>query len=363
MKISREIQIGALTIIVIVGMIWGYKFVIGQNLLKPSRIFYVNYEDVTELAVSSPVKINGYSIGSVTDIKLNTENTRLMVVKMQVEDTEILFPKDTRALLASEGLVGGKYIALEFNGNCNGSNCAESGDYFVPGKLSLLSTMVDGEELNRTVGTITDGISNVLDSVGADTKEGSIHQSVRNMEAMTTNLASLAKTLDAFMRNSQRNFEATMQNVNQITGAVAKDRESLTGLINNLDSITGSLAKADLGKTVDISNKAINASSKAIEEFEKTLEVTTTTMNQLSEVLTKVESGDGSFSRLLNDKQLYTNLEFTSKNLALLLQDIRLNPKRYINVSVFGKGQKEYIPPNEDPAFIGEWEIKKVKEK
>jgi phospholipid/cholesterol/gamma-HCH transport system substrate-binding protein len=79
-------------------------------------------------------------------------------------------------------------------------------------------------------------------------------------------------------------------------------------------------------------------------------------------VLTEIESGDGSLSRLLNDKQLYTNLEFTSKNLALLLQDIRLNPKRYINVSVFGKGQKEYVPANEDPAFKGEWEIKKVKE-
>jgi phospholipid/cholesterol/gamma-HCH transport system substrate-binding protein len=363
MKISREIQIGALTIIVILGMIWGYKFVIGQNLLKPSRIFYVNYEDVTELAVSAPVKVNGYSIGSVTGIKLNKEDTKLMVVTLQVEDTEIKFPSDTKALLASEGLVGGKYIALKFDENCDGSNCAKDGDFLVAGTLGLLGSMVNGEELESTVGTLTNGISNVLDSIGADSKEGSIHESIRNLQIMTANLANLTNTMDQFMRNSQRNFETTLANVNKITGVIADDRNKISGLLNNLDSITGSLARADLGKTIENSNNAITASTGAINEFKSTLEVTSETMNQLSSVLTEIESGNGSLSKLLNDKQLYTNLEFTSQNLALLLQDIRLNPKRYISVSVFGKGQKEYIPAGEDPAFEGEWEIRKVDNK
>lgn len=363
MKISREIQIGALTIIVIAGMIWGYKFVIGQNLLKPSRIFYVNYEDVTELAVSAPVKVNGFTIGSVTDIKLNKEDTKLMMVKMQIEDTEIKFPTDTRALLANEGLVGGKYISLQFDKNCDGTNCAEDGDYLIPGNLGFIGSLVGEGELKNTVNTISDGISNVIDSIGADSKEGSIHESIRNMQAMTYNLANLTATMDAFMRNSQRNFEATMTNINQITGVIADDREKISGLLSNLDSITGSLAKADLGKTIENSNNAITESTGAIKEFKNTLEVTTETMNQLSSVLSEIQTGDGSLSKLLNDKQLYTNLEFTSKNLALLLQDIRLNPRRYISVSVFGKGQKEYVPANEDPAFEGEWQIIKKEKK
>lgn len=137
-----------------------------------------------------------------------------------------------------------------------------------------------------------------------------------------------------------------------ITNSLAKSNQKIEGLLANLDKITADLAKSNLSNTVLKTNETLDASKVAITELKSTLETTGKTMSDLSQVLKKLDSGDGSVAKLMNDKKLYQNIESTTKNLDLLLQDLRLNPKRYAHFSVFGKKQKEYTLPQNDPAVI-----------
>ena len=121
-------------------------------------------------------------------------------------------------------------------------------------------------------------------------------------------------------------------------------------MLNNLDKITGDLAKSDLTTTISKTNETLDASKIAITELKTTLNTANTAMKDLSEVLNKVEKGEGSMAKLMNDKKLYDNIEASTKNLNLLLQDLRLNPKRYAHFSLFGKKQKEFTLPEDDPA-------------
>jgi phospholipid/cholesterol/gamma-HCH transport system substrate-binding protein len=362
MNFGRELKIGLLAIIVIFGMVWGYKFIIGQNLLKSSRTFYVDYTDVTALNVSSPVLVNGYQVGAVTSIKLNKNDVNKMRVAFQIENDEIQFGKDSRAILANEGLVGGKYILLDFKDFCT-QNCAQSGDVLEGKTMGLLGSLMGEGELDATMSNMTKNLKEVISEIGTEGSTGAMNETFRNLQTITANLASLTASTDQLMKRSQSNLQVTLKNVADITDAISKDRERISGLLTNLDSITADIASARLSETIKNSNTAIVETTDAIKEFKNTLDVTEETMTKLGDILTKVESGEGTLAQLLTDEQLYTNLEFTSKNLALLLQDFRLNPKRYVSVSVFGKGGKEYVRPEDDPAMEGEFEIKKIKKK
>ena len=363
MKYGRELKIGILGTLVIAGMIWGYKFIIGQNILKSARTFYVDYTDVTDLAVSSPVLVNGYQVGAVTGITLNKEDVNQMRVKFQVENEDIQLPRDTRALLASEGIVGGKYIKLDFERYCDGTECAEDGDILEGGELGLLGSMLGEGSMDETMGSISENLKDVIGGIGEEGSEGAVNQTFRNLQLITANLAQLTETTDQILRKSQSDLQGTLSNINQITETIAQDRDRISGLLTNLDSITSDIASARLSETINNSNDAIVATTDAIKEFQSTLEVTEQTMTKFNNILTKVEKGEGSLAQLLTDEQLYTNLEFTSRNLALLLQDFRLNPKRYVSLSVFGGKQKEYIRPEDDPALEDEFEIKRIGKK
>ena len=360
MAFSREIKIGALAIIVIAGMIWGYKFIIGQNLLSNSRTYYAVFDDVTNLVVSSPVKINGYQVGAVTGIELNPEDVTSMKVSFQIEDNGLKIPTDAEAIQAADGLVGGQFIMLKYDRNCSGADCAESGQELKGKVQGLLGSMLGEGELEETVNTVATGMKKVVDGLGDEDGKGALNASIRNIEQLTKNLAALTSSTNSLIQQSQRSMISTMKNVDEITSTLAADRGKITSLLGNLDTLTSRLAASSFDQTIDNSNKAITETTAAIKDFRTSLTSLETTFGEVNGLLTKINKGDGSLSQLLNDKQLYTNLEFTSRNLALLLQDLRLNPKRYVSISVFGGGGDEYIKPEDDPALKGEFIIQKV---
>jgi phospholipid/cholesterol/gamma-HCH transport system substrate-binding protein len=95
----------------------------------------------------------------------------------------------------------------------------------------------------------------------------------------------------------------------------------------NFSKVSDSLAKINLGPTV-----------KSLEK----------TMANVDRMMAELESGRGTMGKLLKDETMYNNFTKTSKELELLLQDLRLNPTRYVNVSLFGKKNKPYIAPIND---------------
>ena len=159
------------------------------------------------------------------------------------------------------------------------------------------------------INTLVSGLNNVLDKKG--------------QEDLKKSLSELSQTMEQFHRASGSLNSILDTNKGQINGVVT----NFNKMSSNFNKISDSLNKADLGKTVRNLNQ---------------------TLAKIDGIMSNLSSGKGTAGKLLNDDALYNNLSKTSKELELLLQDVRLHPTRYVNVSVFGKKNKPYIAPTED---------------
>lgn len=311
MKLTREIKTAIIVITAILLFIWGYSFLKGSDLFSNYKTYYVEYDNVEGVIPSSNVTLNGLIIGKVTTININP-NTGKLTVELQLK-TDFPISTTSTAVIYEPGIIGGKQIAIR--PNFNDKTLLADGS-FIKGSTELGMAASFGEKLEPLQGKIEKllvsadqmitGVNNVLDQKGqADLKNS---------------LSELNKTMIQFQKASVTINEVMDKNKANINGTVA----NLNKVSNNFSKISDSLQKANLGKTVTELNKTL-ASVKVI-------------MNNL-------EAGKGSMGKLLKDDALYTNLANTSNQLELLLQDVRLNPTRYINVSVFGKKNKPYQSP------------------
>ena len=315
MKITREIKVAVLVILSIVLFYWGFTFLKGRNLFDNSNKLYAVYDNVAGLVVSAPVTINGLNIGKVNTIEMLPDGK--MKVELRITNEQIQIAKSSIAQIMDSGLIGGREIAIL--NNFSDKNYTESGDTLkTSDKLGLTA------ELANQIGPVKDKVEVLLE----------------NANKLISNLnATLDATTQQKLKYAIASLEVTMAEFSQtsksINGILAENKSKLnTTLTNfektssNLNSMSSSLEKAELGATV------------------KKLEATITSVNGM---MTNLEQGKGSMGKLLSDDAMYNNLTKTSKELELLLQDLRLNPTRYVNVSVFGKKNKPYIAPTTEP--------------
>lgn len=343
MAISKELRLGTIALITLGVMVWGYNFLKGQKVFAERTTFYSVYNDVYQLAVSSPVYINGLPVGSVSKIEVNPDNVKEMKVSYMIEG-EFSIPKDAKAVMISEGIVGGRAISIKYDHNCDG-DCAPNGSELEAGIEGLIESMVTKEEIGDYVEAFKDALDK---SFGGEGSNGTI----KNLDSIVANLASLTGTFDQVMKQSANNLSKTMDNIESITGNIAQNNEQISGIISNLDKITSDLEAAKMSTVVEKADMAMENTNTAITSLQKTIEDSGVTLDKINSLLDEVKNGEGSLSKLLNDKALYENMEETSKNLSLLLQDLRLNPKRYVSVSIFGGGNDDdYVKPENDPAF------------
>ena len=348
---SREAVIGLLSIVTLVGMIWGYKFVKGEVLLSQSYTFITVFEDVSQLAVSSPVLVNGLKVGAITDINVNPQNTKEMFVEYNVNG-EFNLPKSTKAIMISDGLVGGKSLSLEYDNICSGNNCAVDGQILEGLTRGLIGSMLAGEDLGAYVTQITDGVSKSLNSMGEGDPNSPINKTINNLQMTMENMAKLTASMDEMLRKSSSNLQKTMANMESVTANLAQNNAQINDILSNLNTVSEDLKNANLGTTVANMGTAVDGANDVMNSLNTTAKSAEVSVKQLNEVIAKMNTGDGTLARLLNEKELYTNLENTTKNMSLLLQDLRLNPSRYVKVSVFGgKNKDEYVKPENDPAL------------
>ncbi|MFV8343839.1 MlaD family protein [Flavobacterium sp. XS2P39] len=314
MKITREIKTAILVIASILLFIWGYSFLKGRDLFTNYKTFYVEYESVEGLAASAPVTLNGLVIGKVNSITIN-ENTGILLVELQLK-TDFPISKSSTASIYEPGFIGGKQIAI--NPNFNDKALAVDGQKLLgTTKLGLTDKVGDKlaplqEKLERVMANtdkLLSGINNVLDKNGQENLKVSLAE-------LSKTIAQFHKTtisVNALLDDNKAQIKVAVTNFNKITGDFSK--------------ISDSLSKADLGKTVKNLNK---------------------TLARVDGIMSGLESGKGSMGKLLNDEAFYQNIKATTKELELLLQDIRLSPTRYVNVSLFGKKNKPYVTPIND---------------
>ncbi len=339
----RETKIGLLALVTLAVVVIGYQFLKGNDVFSSTNTFYIVYEDVDQLGVGDQVVINGFRIGKVTDIQLNKENVRSLIVAITLEG-DLPIPKSASALIKSDGLLGGRFISLEFEKACSGADCAVSGDYLTAAEESMIAGLIgDPAALTPYFDLVRDNTGPIIDSITSRTDTNGIGRTMRNMEVTSQNLASLTAKLDRLLANSSSNLSETTSNVASITQNLEDNNAKIESILRNVDSTTSGLAGLDLEKTLT----AVNAT---LTDLKSTLATSNGAMENLAGVTQSINNGDGTLGKLIKEDDIYTRLDRTATNLDLLLQDFRLNPKRYVNVSVFGKKDKEYKVPNDDPA-------------
>ena len=311
MKITRELKTAVLAIASILLFIWGYSYLKGKDLLNDYKMFYVEYDNVEGLTTSAPVTINGLVIGKVSNIKFLNHTGRLSV-ELQI-NSDFPISRSSVASIYEPGLIGGKQIMII--PNYNDKVMAVSGAHLIGENKPGLTTLVGEklaplqEKLDRVLlnaDKLLSGFNNVLD------KDGQAN--------LKNSLAELNKTITQFHKAS-----------NSLNVILDDNKGKIGGIVTNFDNISkdfskisDSLNKADLGKTA--------------RNLQKTL-------NTVDQIIADVQSGKGTMGKLLKDDALYKDLDKASKELELLIQDVRLNPTRYINVSLFGKQNKAYVAP------------------
>jgi phospholipid/cholesterol/gamma-HCH transport system substrate-binding protein len=314
LKLTREIKTAILVIATILLFIWGYSFLKGRDLFTNYKTFYVEYDNVEGLAKSAPVTINGLTVGKVSSITLS-ENTGKLLVELQLK-TDFPISKSSIAAIYEPGFIAGKQIAIypnfsdktiavdgqQLQGKIKLGLTASVSEKLIPIQKKLEKIMVNTDNL------IT-GINNVLDKKG--------------QENLKTSLSELSKTIAQFHKASSSLNTILDDNKGQIKGVVT----NFNKISSDFSKISDSLNKADLGKTA--------------KNLQKTLA-------NVDKLMANLQAGKGTMGKILNDESLYNNLSKTSKELELLLQDVRLHPTRYVNVSLFGKKNKPYVEPVND---------------
>lgn len=313
MKVSREIKTAVLVLMSILLFIWGYNFLKGKNLFDNNNKLYVIYENVAGLAPSAPVTLNGLTIGKVNSITINPDGK--LLVELHIT-TDFPISKSSIAEIYDSGLVGGRQIAIK--PNLLDKNYTVSGDYLqASSKLGLTDALAQQlEPLQAKIQQLLENadvlFSNVNDILDTQTRQN-LKNSIASLNTTLSEFSVASKSINELLAENKSKLNSTLKNVDKVSG--------------NFATISDSLAKANLGQTV--------------KNLEKTLA-------KVDKIMSELEQGNGTMGKLIKDETMYTNFAKTSKELELLLQDLRLNPTRYVNVSLFGKKNKPYVPPVND---------------
>lgn len=313
MQISNETKVGALTIIAVTLLVLGYNFLKGKSFVKnKSNIIYAKFSDVGGLDMSNPVKIKGYKIGNVSEINGTDENISEIVVAISLK-RKINIPRNSKAIIVNT-LTGASYVSIIIGDD---PNYISAGDTIVsapnPDLMSKVMTSIDPVLISMkgaidTLKNVLHGINNVLDP-----------KSQNNLKYLINNLQTSSQHLSLLLNSKTGPLAKTLENTTQFTDNLNKNNTQLNSIFENIKLTTDNLSQTKFKETVDSLQHTLSA-------FQMLLE--------------KLQSKDGSLGLLINDPSLYNHLEQTGKSLNTLIDDIKTHPKRYINISVFGKKDK-----------------------
>ena len=301
MKIRNEFQIGLVGLVTIIILFLGIKFLKGTDIFSSNRSYYVIYKNVSGMHESSYIYINGMKAGFVKKITPMDKLNSKFLVEIAV-DKKLQIPKDSRITLFSDGLLGGKALRID----AGQSKMSLSKQYTLIGyteqsMLNAVSQKIDPmitdlSLIIKRIDTLTLSLNNTFNA-----------QSQENIRQTLSNINSVSKKLDHIALNTDNLLE--------------KDKQKLDNIVTNIETITNNILTI---------TDSIDASKIA-----STLSDVNSSLSHINSMLKNIEKGNGNLGQLLNDEQLYNNLTESTKNLNLLIEDIKKNPKKYINVKIF----------------------------
>lgn len=320
-RISKYTKLGFVVLACLAILIWGINFLKGTNLFKRSTDYYVIYEKIDGLLESSSVTINGFQVGQVSDIQLMSDYSGRLMVTVSLQGNYSI-AKGTVAKIVSSDIMGTKSIKLEI---------VHSGEYYqpndtIPGategdlkeqvSMQVLPLKKKAEELIASL----DSALTIVTAVFNEKTRKNLSESFENINQTLANIESASAELNKIIGSGKVNSIVT--NLDSITTTIDKNSEQIGNMIRNFSTLSDSLAKLNINPVFAEISQSVNGINKIIQ---------------------KLNSTESSAGLLINDQQLYQNLNNLAGSLDLLLKDVRNNPKRYVHFSALNVGKDVYI--------------------
>ncbi len=288
--------------------IFSFNYLKGINLFEKSRTFTVVYQNVEGLEPSNPVTISGYKIGKVQNINISNDGTNKLEIKLLI-DNDVKFSKSSKAELYETGLIGGKAIAII--PNYDDKSIALDGDYLIgtikPGFTELVNQRLSPlqEKLESAIKN-ADNVMLTINSVFDNETKNSIQESIRNFKNLSMSLNETTENLHSLISDNSNSIDKSLKNI------------ELTS--ENLSVITENISEANIKDLINNINSTVTG---------------------FNSIINKVNDGEGSVSKFLENDAVFNNLENATLELEVLINDIKTNPNRYVHFSIFGKKPKK----------------------
>jgi len=313
MKISQEVKVGLLAVVALMMLYFGFNFLKGSDFFSTTRTYKVVYDNIDGLTASNPVRINGLSVGQVKKIEILQDKGNKLLVTLELKDN-IHVTRGSRAVLADDGLLGGKLIRLTIN---PGAPTLDDGGQLIASKESGLSALI--REKTLPVLNNVDSLTYQLNRVVAQFDQTGV---VLNRTLQSANAA--VGSLGLTVAENRAGLRTTLENVNKLSQSLIETEKQLKPILAKADTFADSLQGLQLKQTLGSVNK---------------------TIDNLQSILGDISKGKGSLGKLTSDEALYTNVNKTTASLEKLLTDLRENPKRYVHFSLFGRKEKPQVAP------------------
>lgn len=315
MKLSNEFKIGALTIFAVLFLFLGFNFLKGKNIFKNGFFLYAKFSEAKGLQNSNPVSINGFQAGSVYSIKASKDLKEILVEIKLNRDFEI--PSTSLAAINSNP-IGTSSVEITLGDD---KKMLNSGDTlrstYTAGLLGQVSSQIIplADQAKMALTSADSLIKNFNSIVDLQTRTN-MQQSIANLSRVTAGLTVTINSIQRLLDAQSGVIAATLGNVNSFTGNLAGNNARLNSSMMNLETTTRKLSELELQHTLN------------------RLDSTITTLNV---AVAQLNTTNGTVGALINDRQVYDQLSETARSLNILMDDLRVNPKRYVHFSLFGR--------------------------
>jgi phospholipid/cholesterol/gamma-HCH transport system substrate-binding protein len=324
---DKIIKIGLIVVLTVVFFYWGFNFLKGKNVFTQTNTYYAHYERTDGLQKNAAVLMRGHKIGQVTDITFTTSRYESLTVEMTI-DKSIELPEYTIARIFSSDIMGTKSVDLILPDiEDNVYEVMKNGDFFVSEiegslqdqvRLQMAPLKKQAEDLIEQTSVAIEQVKYVLnENTGRQLKESFI-----KIQKAVDAIHNSSVTIDTILTNGNTNIQRTLSHVEKITKTVSDKDQEIARIIESFASISDSLAQSNVKETIMLTDSV---------------------MTELNGIIAKINAGEGSMGALIQNKDLYDNLEASSQKLDALLLDINENPKRYVSFPLisFPKNSKK----------------------
>ncbi len=315
-KVTNELKIGLMVTISLVVLIIGFNFLRGKGVFSSDVAYHTYYENVSGLNEAASVLLQGLKVGKVSEISLQDDH-RVKVTFLIKKEVKLF--EGVHVEMATDNLLAGtKVLNLIFPENKTESQNIIASDGFIP-----------SDPANNMMGEITDNIKPIL---------GTANKAVSSLDSILLSINHiLNEDARVHINQSLKHLEASMKDLSTLANALNQQTNSLAAVLNNASSITNNLAQNNAQITGTLENLNTFTGQLKNAPIEATLKELQQTSQSLNQIMSKINSKEGSLGMMMNDPKLYNNLSESLESLDLLLEDLKKHPSKYINVSVFGR--------------------------